>query len=44
MDEEIEQFPNSDSSAWGFCLALAWFFCKFQPGAAYKSVAYKKSV
>ena len=21
-----------------------WFFCKFQPGVAYKNVAYKKSV
>ena len=28
----------------GCCLASAWFFCKFQPGVAYESVSYKKSV
>ena len=24
------------------CLAFAYFICQFQPGVAYKSVAYKK--
>ena len=27
-----------------YCLAFACFFCQFQPGVAYKSVAYKKIV
>ena len=26
-----------------FCLAFASFFCQFQPSAAYKYVAYKKT-
>ena len=30
------------SSASGFCVAFAWIF-QFQPGVAYKSVAYKKN-
>ena len=31
-------------SASGCCLAFAYFFCKFEPCVAYKSVAYKKSL
>ena len=28
----------------GAALAVAWFFCRFDPGVAYKYVAYKKIV
>ena len=38
--EECEKFSNRKYSTWGCCLAFAW--CQFQPGVAYKSVAYKK--
>ena len=44
VDEECEYVSSSKSSASGGCLAFGWFFCQFQPGVAYKSVAYKKSV
>ena len=38
-----EQFSNSKISASAYCLALTSFFCQFQPGIAYKNVAYKKA-
>ena len=41
-DEESEKFSNKESSASGYCLAFAYFFFQFQPGVAYKKVAYKK--
>ena len=44
VDGESELFLNSKSLASRCCLDFAWFFCQFQPGVAYKSVAYKKSV
>ena len=40
VDEESEEFVNSKSSASGCCLA---FFCIFNLGVTYKSVAYKKA-
>ena len=43
MDEEGDWFSNSKSSASVCCLALAWFFCQFQSGVAYKNVAYQKA-
>ena len=42
VDEESKSFSNSKNSASGCCLAFAWFFCQFQPGVAYRSVAYIK--
>ena len=42
INEESEKFSNSISSAPGCCLAFAWFFLHFQPGVAYKIVAYRK--
>ena len=33
---------RSKSSASGYCLAFAWFFCQFQASVACKSVPYKK--
>ena len=44
VDEEGTWFSNSKSLASACCLAFAWFFCQFQQGVAYKSVAYIKSV
>ena len=41
VGEEWEQFTNSKSLVSGCCLAFARFFCQFQPGVGYKSVAYK---
>ena len=43
---KCEKVPNIKSlqKAIGCCLANAWFFYQFQPGVAYKSVAYKKSI
>ena len=35
---------NVGRPAWGCCLSFAYFFPKYQPGVAYKSVAYKKKV
>ena len=37
-------FLPDKSSVSGFCLAFAWFFCQFQPGVAYETDAYQKSV
>ena len=44
VDKKSEQFSKSESSASGCFLDFVYFFCQFQPGAVYKSVAYKKSV
>ena len=42
--EEWVEFSDSKSSASRSCLAFAWFFCQFQHGVAYKSIALKKPV
>ena len=42
--KNANNFQKTKSSASAYCLAFAWFFYQFQPGATYKSVAYKKSV
>ena len=39
----VSNFQIAKSSASGYFLAFALFFSKFQPGVAYKSVAYKKA-
>ena len=40
MSEEFSNSKNSDS---GCCFSICLIFCQFQPGVAYKSVAYKKT-
>ena len=44
MNEECEKFSNIKSSASGVLPSIYFIFCQFQPGVAYKSVAYKKSM
>ena len=44
-DQESKTFSNSESSVAGCCLAFACLiFYQYQPGVAYKSFAYKKSI
>ena len=44
MDEENEQFSKSESSPLRMLFSFCLIFYQFQPGDAYKNVAYKKSV
>ena len=43
MDEENENFQIAKVQPYGVASLLLYIFCQFQPGVAYKSVAYKKS-
>ena len=40
--ENVKNFQIAKCSASGCYLVFAFFFCQFQPGIAYKSVAYLK--
>ena len=41
VDEEPHIFFIANVQPQECCLAFAQFFCQFQPGIAYQSVAYK---
>ena len=43
VDEECEYFSISKSSAWGCCLAFAWFFVNFSLALLIKVLLIKKA-